>query len=220
MARWEPDAVGRLQAAAVELYREPGYDKVTVAELAARAGLTPRTFFRYFPDKREVLFFGTDKVEALVEEGVLTAPGGATALQAVAAALAPIARRSDDDAVIADYVRRRHALIRTYAELRERELAKHASLAAATAAALRRRGVSEPAASLAAEAGLAAFTVGFARWADDPRRRKMGHHVREAMRGLEAVVLGSAVLEPLATGGTPSPVDASRKRSGARGRRR
>ena len=211
MARWEPDAVGRLQAAAVELYREPGYDKVTVAELAARASLTPRTFFRYFSDKREVLFFGAEKLETLVEEGVLAAPGGTSALEAVAAALAPIARRSDEDPVIADYVRQRHDLIRTYAELRERELAKHASLAAATAAALRRRGVSEPEASLAAEAGLAAFTVGFERWADDPRRRKMGHHVREAMRGLEAVVLGSAVLEEAATGGRTSPVESSRK---------
>jgi AcrR family transcriptional regulator len=195
MARWEPDAVGRLQAAAVELYREPGYDKVTVAELAARAGLTPRTFFRYFSDKREVLFFGAEKLELLVAEGVVAAPSGTPALEAVAAALAPIARRSDEDPAIADYVRQRHALIRTYAELRERELAKHASLALVTAAALRRRGVPEPAASLAAEAGLAAFTVGFERWAEDPRRRKMRHHVREAMSDLARVVRGSTVLE-------------------------
>ena len=209
MARWEPDAVGRLQAAAVELYRKPGYDKVTVAELAARAALTPRTFFRYFADKREVLFFGAEKLEALVEAGVLAAPRGSPALEAVAVALAPIARRSDEDPAIADYVRQRHALIRTYAELRERELAKHASLASATAAALRRRGVTEPAASLAAEAGIAAFTIGVALWVDDPRQRKMGFHVREAMRSLEAVVLKSAVLEPM-------PVKRSQKTTGAK----
>jgi len=82
MGRWEDNAVGRLQEAAMELYREPGYDKVTVAEIAARAGLTRRTFFRYFSDKREVLFFGTAKLEAFVAEGVLAAPPGTPALAA------------------------------------------------------------------------------------------------------------------------------------------
>jgi hypothetical protein len=63
--------------------------------------------------------------------------------------------------------------------------------------ALRRRGVREPSASLAAEAGVAAFKVGFERWVDDPRRRKMGHHLREAMRGF-----GTLVLEQVAPRGT------------------
>jgi AcrR family transcriptional regulator len=197
MGRWEDNAVGRLQEAAMELYREPGYDKVTVAEIAARAGLTRRTFFRYFSDKREVLFFGTAKLEAFVAEGVLAAPPGTPALAAVATALAAVARQSDEDSAFADFARRRHALIRAYAELRERELAKLASLASATAAALRRRGVAEPAASLAAEAGVAAFKVGFERWVDDPRRRKMGHHVRQAISGF-----GTLVLEQVATRGT------------------
>jgi len=173
----------------MELYREPGYDKVTVAEIAARAGLTRRTFFRHFPDKREVLFFGADKLEAFVVDVVLSAPESTPALEAVAAALAAVARRSDAEPAFADFARDRHTLIRTYAELHERELGKHASLASAMAAALRRRGVTEPAASLAAEAGIAAFKVGFERWVDDPRRRKMGAHMREVMRGLGAVVL-------------------------------
>jgi AcrR family transcriptional regulator len=189
MARWETDAVGRLQEAAVQLYRDPGYDQVTVADIAARAGLTRRTFFRYFADKREVLFYGTEKIEALIAEGVRAAPEGTPALAVVAAALSPIAHRSDDDPAIADLVRQRHVLIQTYPELRERELAKHASLASATAAALRQRGVAEPTARLAAEAALAAFAVGFDLWADDPRRRKLGYHVREAMRALGALVL-------------------------------
>jgi AcrR family transcriptional regulator len=189
MARWETDAVGRLQEAALQLYREPGYDQVTVADIAARAGLTRRTFFRYFADKREVLFYGTEKVEALIAEGIRAAPEGTPALAVVAAALAPISQRSDDDPAIADQVRQRHVLIQTYADLRERELAKHASLASAIAAALRRRGVAEPTARLAAEAALTAFTVGFEQWANDPRRRKMRHHVREAMRALGALVL-------------------------------
>ena len=189
MARWESDAVGRLQAAAVQLYRDPGYDKVTVANIAARAGLTRRTFFRYFADKREVLFFGTEKFQAFVVEGVLAAPEGTPALAAVAAGLAPIAQRSDNDPAIADYVRQRHVLIQTYAELREREHAKHASLASAIAGALRKRGVSQTPARLAAETAISAFTVGVEEWVDDPKRRKMGYHVREAMGTLGALVL-------------------------------
>ena len=189
MGRWEDNAVGRLQEAAMELYREPGYDKVTVAEIAERAGLTRRTFFRYFSDKREVLFFGAHKLEAFVVEVVLSAPEATPALEAVAAALAAVARRSDEEPTFADFARDRHALIRTYAELHERELSKHASLALAMAGALRQRGVNEPAASLAAEAGIAAFKVGFERWVDDPERRKMGAHLGEVMRGLETVVV-------------------------------
>jgi AcrR family transcriptional regulator len=197
MGRWEDNAVGRLQEAALELYGDPGYDKVTVAEISERAGLTRRTFFRYFSDKREVLFFGAEKLEAFVMEGVLAAPPGTPALEVVATALAAVTRRSDEDPAFADFARRRHALIRTYAELRERELGKLAALAASAAAALQRRGVVNPAASLAAETGVAAFKVGFERWVDDPRRRKMGYHLREAMRGLTALAL-----ERTTTGGT------------------
>jgi AcrR family transcriptional regulator len=197
MGRWEDNAVGRLQEAALDLYGDPGYDKVTVAEIAERAGLTRRTFFRYFSDKREVLFFGAEKLEAFVMESVLAAPPGTPALEVVAMALAAVARRSDEDPAFAEFARRRHALIRTYGELRERELGKLAALAASAAAALQRRGVANPAASLAAETGVAAFKVGFERWVDDPRRRKMGHHLREAMRGL-----GALALERATTGAT------------------
>jgi len=204
----------------MELYREPGYDKVTVDEVAARAGLTRRTFFRYFPDKREVLFFGTEKLEASIAEGVMAAPEGTTAIEAVAMALAPVAQLSDEDLAHADFARQRHAVIQANAELRERELSKHASLASAMAAALRCRGVTEPAAKLAAEAGLAAFTVGFEQWIEDPARRRMGTHVREAMRRLEAVVLGSVALGSAVSERGPTPVEASRNTTSAKRRRR
>ena len=198
MPRWESNAIGRLQEAAMELYREPGYDKVTVAEIAARAGVTRRTFFRYFADKREVLFFGADRLESKLTESILGAPPGTRALESVATALAQISQLSDDDPEYGDYVRQRDAVIQANAELRERELSKHATLAKTMAAALRSRGVADPAARLAAEAGLAAFTVGFERWVDDPKRRKMGAHVREAMRSLAAVVGESVVLKSVA----------------------
>ena len=220
MARWGPNAARRLQEAAMELYREPGYHAVTVAEIAARAGLTRRTFFRYFPDKREVLFFGTEKLAALVTEGVMAAPPGTPAIEAVATALAPVAQLSDEDPTHAAFARQRHAVIQANAELRERELSKHASLASAIAAALRYRGVTEPAARLAAEAGLAAFTVGFEQWIGDPERRPMGTHVREAMRGLGSVVVGSVVLKQVATRGRTTAVETSRKTTTAKRRRR
>jgi len=55
MARWEPNATDRLCVAALKLFEERGFEQTTVAEIAARAGLTERTFFRHFTDKREVL---------------------------------------------------------------------------------------------------------------------------------------------------------------------
>ena len=220
MARWAPNGIERLQAAAMELYLDPGYDKVTVAEIAARAGLTKRTFFRYFPDKREVLFFGTEKLETLVTEGVMASPRGMSALEAVAAALAPIAQLSDGDPVHAGFARQRQAVIQANAELHERELSKHASLAAALTAALRRRGVTASAAKLAADAGLSAFAAGFERWVDDTDGRSLTNHLREAMRGLEAVVVGTVTLKQAAANGDTATVEASRKTIGPKGGRR
>jgi AcrR family transcriptional regulator len=220
VARWKPNAVGRLQEAAMELYRQPGYDQVTVADIAARAGLTPRTFFRYFPDKREVLFFGAEQHGAFLAENVVGAPEQTPALEAVATALASVAQLSDEDPAHADFTRQRHAVIRSYAELRERELSKYAALASVIASALRSRGVAEPAARLAAEAGLSAFKVGFERWVDDPKRRKMRDHLRDAMGGLRSVILGSVVLEQVATRGKAPAVEASQKTTPAERRRR
>src|SRR3954452_3804910 len=87
MARWEPNARGRLEQAAWELFRERGYDRTTVEEIAARAGLTERTFFRYFTDKREVLFWGAGTLQERMLSGVLSAPASVAPLEAVAAGL-------------------------------------------------------------------------------------------------------------------------------------
>ena len=87
MVRWEPDARGRLGQAAFELFTERGFEQVTVAEIAERAGLTERTFFRYFADKREVLFAGADGFQELFVSGVAGAPDSAAPIDAVAAAL-------------------------------------------------------------------------------------------------------------------------------------
>jgi AcrR family transcriptional regulator len=187
MARWEPDARGRLVQAAMDLYRERGYPNTTVAEIAARAGLTERTFFRYFTDKREVLFWGSGTLQELLVDKVVGAPGSAAPIDAVASALEATAPFFEERRAFA---RRRHALIAAHAELHERELIKLASLASAIAEALRRRGVRDPAASLVAETGIAIFKIAFEHWVKDAKQKDIAHHVRQSLGELKALTSG------------------------------
>jgi AcrR family transcriptional regulator len=186
MGRWEPDAGGRLAKAAFELFQERGYLETTVADIAARAGLTERTFFRYFNDKREVLFSGSKVLEEVMVETVAKAPDTTPPLEVVAAALEAAAARLQ---ALRDMsaVRLRHALVMQHAELRERELIKMARLAAAITQALHSRGIAEPMASLAAEAGLAIFKVGFERWLNEKKRQDFATHVRAAFATLKTL---------------------------------
>src|ERR1041385_4645865 len=87
MVRWEPGARERLVLAAVDLFIEQGYDQTTVTQIAERAGVTKSTFFRHFPDKRELLVAGQETLSRLLAEGIAQAPVGATPLEAVAAGL-------------------------------------------------------------------------------------------------------------------------------------
>jgi len=187
MVRWEPNARGRLGEAAFELFAERGYEQVTVAEIAERAGLTERTFFRYFADKREVMFAGAQGLQDLFVSAVASAPESAAPIDAVAAALDAAAALFQEHAA---GVRRRQALFAANAELRERELIKLASLASAVADALRRRGVGDPAASLAAEAGIAVFKIAFGRWMDAPSGPDLAQLTRESLDELKAVTAG------------------------------
>ena len=184
MSRWLPDARGRLQAAAMELYSEQGFEQTTVAEIAARAGLTERTFFRHFADKREVLFAGSERLVELMVSAVEQAPEAAGAMDAVAAALQAVAEFMEGGRV---HSARRRAVIMGTAELRERELIKLASLADATAEALRGRGVPDPAASLSAESGIAVFRVAFDRWHEGPQDASFADTIRDTLGELRAV---------------------------------
>jgi AcrR family transcriptional regulator len=187
MGRWEPNALERLQEAAMELFLEHGYDRTTVGDIAARAGLTERTFFRYFIDKREVLFARSGDLEKTVVGVIASAPDDATPLDAVAAAFEAAGTELQGGTELR-VLRARHALVMEHTEIRERELVKLAVLATAVTKALRARGVSEPAASLAAEAGIAIFKVGFERWISQERSQKFAAHLRETMAALRAVV--------------------------------
>jgi AcrR family transcriptional regulator len=165
MVRWEPNARGRLEQAALELYGEQGFEQTTVAEIAQRAGLTERTFFRHFADKREVLFWGERPLHDILVGALTDAPESASALAVVRAGLLAI---TEMFAGRQDYARRRQAVIDANPGLQERELAKLSALAAATAEVLRARGVAEPAASLVAQSGITVFKVAFAQWISAP----------------------------------------------------
>jgi AcrR family transcriptional regulator len=211
MSRWEPNARERLEQASMELYRERGFDQTTVAEIAARAGLTERTFFRHFADKREVLFSGSSALKALLVEKVEGAPAATAPIDAVAAALEATSPMFEERH---NFARQRHALIAAHPDLQERELIKLASLATAIAEALRRRGVSEPAASLAGEAGIAVFRLAFERWVHDAKRRDLAHHVRESLAALKVVTGGGT---PLASQRAPARTSRSATRRKTRG---
>ena len=187
MSRWKTNARGRLEQAALELYRERGFDQTTVTEIAERAGLTERTFFRYFADKREVLFGGQDILHEIYVSTIANAPDSAAPIDAVAAALeaaAPVFRERHELA------RQRQTVIAANPGLQERELLKRASFASAMADALRRRGVTDPAASLAAEVGVISFQTAYARWVSEPDEQDLSRLIRESLDQLKVIIAG------------------------------
>jgi AcrR family transcriptional regulator len=162
MARWEPNARERLVAAAVDLFGEQGYDETTVAQIAERAGVTRSTFFRHFPDKRELLVAGQATLSRLLAEGIAEESQEASPLDAVAAGLVRAAETLGP--VNHELGPRLEALIASSAELQERSLLKAVGLTTAMADALLARGVQEATARLAAEMGALAFHRGFTAW--------------------------------------------------------
>src|SRR5579863_6928978 len=184
MGRWEPDSRGRLQEAALALYSERGFDQTTAAQIAVRAGVTERTFFRHFADKREVLFGGSALLQERIVAGVTGAPEADGPLDAVACGLAAAADMLGE--FRRDLSRQRHAVIAANPELRERELAKLADYSAAVATALRRRGVGEPQASLAADAGMTVLRVALERWSSGVDSRSLADAMWDSMAGLRA----------------------------------
>ena len=184
VGRWEPNASGRLRQAAMELYLERGFEQTTVAEIAERAGLTARTFFRHFADKREVLFAGSVSLQEHLVGALDGAPDSASPMEAIWAALGAAATALGQHR---DYSRQRQSVIAANVELRERELIKMASLAVALADSLRRRGVADPTASLAAEAGVAVLRVAFERWVSESDDQDLSHVMRESLDQLKTL---------------------------------
>ena len=179
----ETDVRGRLRSAAVELFGERGYDRITAAEIASRAGVTERTFFRHFADKREVLFDGGQVLAAALSSSIAEAPEDLGPLSTLFRAF-----RSVEPVLAANrpFSVPRQRVIDAAPALRERELAKHAALVEALAAALRARGVADPPAELAARTGMAAFVYVTAAWLADPHPG-LGERLDVALRELKTL---------------------------------
>jgi AcrR family transcriptional regulator len=162
MARWQPNASQRLALAALDLFAEQSYENTTVIEIAERAGLTKSTFFRHFPDKREVLF-GDGTLPRLLVDGIAAAPVEATPLAAVADALDAAGEHAFTP-TRREFVARRRAVIAANLELQEREALKGLGLTASMTEALRQRGVPELTACVAAELGSLSLKIAYERW--------------------------------------------------------
>jgi AcrR family transcriptional regulator len=186
MPRWEPDARQRLVAAALHLFSEQGYDDTTVAEIVDRAGLTKSTFFRHFPDKRELLAAGQDTLSRLLADGITNAPADATPLTAIAAGLEHAA--SAMTPFNRELGPQLKAIIATSSELQERSTLKQVGLAVAMANALRSRGVSDAVAAAAAELGGLAFKEAYAAWVVPGNQKDLGQLARDSLDRLRVAI--------------------------------
>ena len=184
MARWEPNASRRLALAALDLFAEQGYENTTVIDIAQRAGLGKTTFFRHFQDKREVLFGGST-MDELLTGAIAAAPASAAPLDAVAYALDAAGREVFTPAR-REFVARRQAVIAANPELREREALKNLGLTASMAGALRRRGVPDLTARVAAELGSLASAIAYERWSETTAGDDFGEIARRALSEVRA----------------------------------
>ncbi|MFJ1767289.1 TetR family transcriptional regulator [Amycolatopsis sp. NPDC088138] len=188
MVRWEPGTPERLQRAALELYAERGFEETTAAEIAQSVGLTERTFFRHFSDKREVLFHGQQLFAQAFLDGVDAAPPEASPLEVIVAALHAATVFFPDER--RPYSRTRQSVIDRNPALQERELHKLASLATTLADALRARGVTEPAATLAAQSGVTVFGIAFGQWIHEGEERSLADIADSVLGELRTVTAG------------------------------
>jgi AcrR family transcriptional regulator len=185
MGRWTPNARGRLEMAALELYDQHGYDQTTVTQIAERAGLTQRTFFQHFTDKREVLFGGAQLLQDHLVQRVTNAPAFADPWEAVTSALGSAGEVFPADR---ESSRQRQRVITAHPGLLERELIKLAKLSEALADALERRGVPDRTAHLTADTAIAVFKAAFARWLQTSEQPDFATLVDEAIEEQRAVV--------------------------------
>jgi AcrR family transcriptional regulator len=184
MGRWEPDAQGRMIRAAIELFAERGFDQTTAGDIAERAGVTERTFFRHFTDKREVLFDGSETMQRATYDAIVTAPAEDSPLDAALAGMVAAGHLLRDRH---DHAVRRSRIVAANPSLQERELLKLAAMTEATGKALRERGVSDPTASLAAHSAVTVFQVAFARWVSEDEPPDFADCIAEAAAALRSL---------------------------------
>ena len=183
MPRWDPCAEDRLREAALELFLEHGYENVTVAQITERAGLTRRSFSRYFTDKRDVLFAGSEELPAVLAHSVRHADDTLSPFEALLTSLVDVAGGLADQALLAA---QRRAVVQASPELQERGRTKFAAATEAVADALRDRGTTESQATLLAQVGVAIFRTALERWTDQPDDIGLPARIREAAAELAA----------------------------------
>jgi AcrR family transcriptional regulator len=163
MPRWESDAQGRLERAALELFETQGFERTSVAQIASAAGLKERSFYRYFPDKREVLFAG-DELEAHLVAQVEATDPALTPIEALLTALG----RAEEVFRPREFLLRRVKVIAANPALAERDLIKLAGIADALAGALEHRGVEPGRARFSVDVVLAVHRRAASRWLAEP----------------------------------------------------
>jgi AcrR family transcriptional regulator len=185
MARWPTDTRARLQAAATELYAEQGYDRTTIAAIVRRAGLTERTFYRHFGDKREVLFANEGALTQRLEEAVAAQPDGATMREAIDAGVGAVVEALQPRR---DELVRREPIVASQPELQERERMKLATWTTALSGALVARGEDEATSVLAAEVAIAVLRVAAGRWLAGSAEGELAVVLRDVGEELRALV--------------------------------
>lgn len=183
MPKSREDVRRRLQQAALELYGERGYDQTTTAQIAARAGVTERTFFRHFSDKREVLFDGEAVLRAALTSAIADAPKMLGPLETLVLAFRSVEQMLEDNL---PFSRPRQQVIASTPALQEREMAKVASLTATLASMLHQRGVDNGLATLSSRIGMTTFSYAVACWFDEPSM-SLGMHITRAFDELRAL---------------------------------
>jgi len=185
VSRWQPDARERLERAALELFAQQGFAATTVPEITARAGLTTRTFFRHFADKREVLFAG-EEIPAQAARMLADAPAGIDPVTLLFAGLRSVAETRFDGR--RDEIRRRRDIIRSDDSLQERELGKRAALVAVIRTTFAGRGVAAAQAALLAEASITLFSLAIEQWLDQEIERPLYTVMLDTLDGLRATL--------------------------------
>jgi len=183
VTRWQPNARERLEQAALELFTTQGFAATTVPEITARAGLTTRTFFRHFADKREVLFAG-DEIPDLARRLIAEAPAGLDPATLLVGGLRTVAETRFEGR--RDEVRQWREIIRSDPGLLERDLRKRAALGEAIRTGLADRGVDATSATVFAEMSVALLQVALERWLDSDDGRTLFETVLETLGSMQA----------------------------------
>jgi AcrR family transcriptional regulator len=205
VGRWPPDARERLERAAIELFAQQGFAATTVPQITARAGLTTRTFFRHFADKREVLF-GGDEIPAFASRLMAEAPPSLDPVTLIVGGLKTVAETRFEGR--REEIRERRDIIRSDQGLRERDLRKRADLSEAIKAGFIDRGVGTAAAALVAELTVTVLYLAIDEWLDSGGDRTLFEVITETFGSLQAALAllpaGTAATRPAAAAATGS----------------